>query len=362
MATGLYGTSSLGKGHSMPAPGDHGAQAGQHPAQPSSYLHQALLLQQQQQQQQAVANAAAAAAAQAGQPGQGFYTRDARELEAQLLVQAYAGQAAGGVPSVLGSGSLPGLPGLPNVSSLQAAGQYAAQQQQQRQRLEDARLGMFGVTPPSLLGASLGAAAPGSMWDQLAAAGGGQQGTPLGQLAGAGGGALFGASNAFAPPQQQQQQGGSYLGGLAQQPILAAGHGNALGYSSAPLQALQQAGYAGLSTTELQQRLAFLNASRGGGGAPDRSPWAGALPGQAAAMQLPPVLQQQQQQALQQGLQQAGGAGAAGAAGNAPWSWLDAFEARQKALAAEKAAGALYITLFTLFIMICISVKIKDEN
>ena len=205
------------------------------------------------------------------------------------------------------------------------------------------------MAPPSLLlsgeggaysrqlaqaGASRGAAAaPGGMWGQLAAAGGGGQVAPPGQLAGAGGGAFFGASNAFAPPQQQQQQQqGAYLSALTQQPLLAAGHGNALGYgSSAPVQALQQAGYAGLSTAELQQRLAFLNASRGGS-TPDRGLWAGALPGQAASMQLPPVLQQQQPQQV---MQQAGGAGAGGAG----WSWLDAFEARQKALAAEKAAG-----------------------
>ena len=149
-----------------------------------------------------------------------------------------------------------------------------------------------------------------------------------------------GGSTAFAALFQQQQQEQQQQMQAPQQANLAGGYGNALGYnpgSAAGLEPLQQAGYARLSNMELRQRLAIMNAGGGvvpgaaGGGHAWGPGLGGMQPNQALLLQ-----QQQQQQAPQNGGAASAGESGAGAAG---WSWLDAFEERQKALAAEKAAG-----------------------
>ncbi|KAK9905112.1 hypothetical protein WJX75_009845 [Coccomyxa subellipsoidea] len=276
--------------------------------------------------------------------GLGFYTRDSQSLEAQLLAQAYQSHlgaannssygglgAPGNMPgylnhpgSVLGRLSEPALP-APGGGGWMAAGLGLGQQ----------TAGGYGsLAQPSLQ--SLGySAQPQSPW----------------ALPGAASTASYGAAglgHATAPSFPQQRAADQTAGGL----VL---NGQHLEQQQQFQQFQPEQSLASLSNAELQQRLALMSADGGLG-----QGWASAVPSPAgilgvgvttssgveAAASLPQqafpgdaLMKQASGQLAGMEKHAAAVPGGGAANGDAGWSWLDAFEARQKALAAQ-AAGA----------------------
>ena len=263
-------------------------------------------LQHQQQQQQLLGLSAASPI--------GYYSRDASMLDAQLMAQVSAWQQ--------GRDQLPPLPQLQQLQQAllrqQAGGNAQYLQQHARQ---SGSLGQVGQQPGSAGQQQLGSA------EGLYSTGSAPAGISLA--------AASAYSNTLQQEALQQQAAAAGTGGLWQQPeqqqqaqalLLGQASGNALGYTGQPAQALQQAGYAGLSHAEFQQRLAMISAGGMGAAAGGLG-----LGGAAAA--------QPDQAALALLQQRMGAVGQQAQSGGQSGSWLDAFEQREKLRAAENAAG-----------------------